>query len=192
MDKLLKNESHFAGMLGFWLSGKVSKEQKRELEQMFRLDYNGLNAACNRYMERTIKALDKEILSLEGFSVLDDEKFSVLLNSERLNRNLQKKLFRMIQKKSQFLGVLSPWLLDKLPEKEKVEFEETFRNVGDDPVKACNRYMSRTILAIEKSYITKKGFTAKKAMEFSALIYSPKLDKGLQKKLSHLILELYF
>ena len=72
MKKLLKNEAYFASTLGLWLSNQLSDEQKKELEQMFCLDYGGLINACNRYMIRTIKAIGNKIVSFDPEMVCRD------------------------------------------------------------------------------------------------------------------------
>lgn len=94
--ELLKNEACFAGALGMWLSDKLPNEQKKELETMFNLDYGGLVNACNRYMERTIKAIKKGYMSLEGFTVSDADSFAKLFNSDKLDRKLQDELSHLM------------------------------------------------------------------------------------------------
>jgi hypothetical protein len=96
MAKLLRKESCFAGTLGLWLSGQLSDDQKKELEQMFSLDYGGLVNACNRYMSRTTKAIKKGYMSLEGFTLKDADCFGSLLNSEKLDKALQSELSRLL------------------------------------------------------------------------------------------------
>ena len=96
MAKLLKNEACFAGTLGLWLSDRVSDDQKRELEQMFSLDYGGLVNACNRYMQRTAKAIKKGYMSLEGFTLKDADCFGSLLSSEKLDNSLQIELSHLL------------------------------------------------------------------------------------------------
>jgi len=96
MAKLLRKESCFAGTLGLWLSGQLSDDQKKELEQMFSLDYGGLVNACNRYMQRTTKAIKKGYMSLDGFTLKDADCFGSLLNSEKLDKGLQSELSRLL------------------------------------------------------------------------------------------------
>ena len=96
MAKLLKNESCFAGTLGLWLSNQLSEDQKKELETMFQLDYGGLVAACNRYLKRTAKAIRKGYMSLDGFTIEDAKKFSVLIDSPRLDAKLQSELSHLM------------------------------------------------------------------------------------------------
>ena len=99
MKKLLKNEAYFASTLGLWLSDQLSDEQKKELEQMFCLDYGGFINACNRYMIRTIKAIGNEIVSFEEFSDKDAECFANLLHSRNLDNVLQGLLSRSLEQK---------------------------------------------------------------------------------------------
>ena len=96
MAKLLRKESCFAGTLGLWLSGQLSDDQKKELEQMFSLDYGGLVNACNRYMQRTTKAIKKGYMSLDGFTLKDADCFGSLLNSEKMDKALQSELSRLL------------------------------------------------------------------------------------------------
>jgi len=96
MKKLLKNESCFVGSLGMWLSDKLTDDQQQELETMFQLDYGGLVNACNRYMERTIKAIKKGYMSLEGFTVADADAFAKLFNSDKLDKRLRNELSHLI------------------------------------------------------------------------------------------------
>ena len=96
MAKLLKNEACFAGTLGLWLSDQVSDDQKEELEEMFKLDYGGLVNACNRYLLRTTKAITKHKMSLEGFTLKDADCFGSLLNSEKLDKELQRELSHLL------------------------------------------------------------------------------------------------
>jgi hypothetical protein len=94
--KLLKNEARFAGTIGLWLSDELTDDQKNELEQMFSLDYGGLVNACNRYMLRTIKAIKKGYMSLDGFTIKDAEEFRKLLDSEKLDQSLQNELSHLL------------------------------------------------------------------------------------------------
>lgn len=96
MAKLLKNEACFAGTLGLWLSDQISEDQKKELETMFQLDYGGLVAACNRYIQRTIKAIRKGYMSMDDFTIEDAEKFRVLIDSPKLDGNLQSELSHLM------------------------------------------------------------------------------------------------
>ena len=96
MKKLLKNEACFAGTLGLWLSDQLTEDQKKELEEMFTLDYGGLVKACNRYMKRTAKAIKKGYMSLDGFTLKDADCFGSLLNSEKLDKGLQSELSRLL------------------------------------------------------------------------------------------------
>ena len=96
MKRLLKEEACFAGTLGLWLSDQVSDDQKKELEEMFRLDYGGLVNACNRYLQRTTKAIKKKKMSLDGFTLKDADCFGSLLNSEKLNKELQCELSHLL------------------------------------------------------------------------------------------------
>ena len=96
MKKLLKNEACFASTLGLWLSGQLTDDQKKELEEMFTLDYGGLVKACNRYMQRTTKAIKKGYMTLDGFTVEDAESFGSLLSSEKLDKNLQTELSHLL------------------------------------------------------------------------------------------------
>ena len=98
MRKLSK-ETVFVGFLGKWLSEEFPEEQRLELDQLFGLQSGKFVADCNRYMERTAKAVEKGLLSLEGFSPLHEEIFRRLLNSSRLDRELQRRLRDAIQKK---------------------------------------------------------------------------------------------
>ena len=96
MAKLLKNEACFVSTLGLWLSDQLSVDQKKELEQMFTLDYGGLVCACNRYMRRTIKAIKKGYMSLDEFTLEDAESFTSLLNNEKLDKELQSELAHLL------------------------------------------------------------------------------------------------
>lgn len=96
MAKLLKNEAYFASTLGLWLSGQLTDDQKKGLEQMFTLDYGGLVNACNRYMRRTAKAIKKGYMSLDGFTIEDAESFGSLLSSDKLDKELQGELSHLL------------------------------------------------------------------------------------------------
>jgi hypothetical protein len=96
MKKMLKNEACFAKTLGLWLSDQISDDQKKELQDMFSLDYGGLVNACNRYMRRTTKAIKKGYMTLDGFTVEDAESFGSLLSSEKLDKNLQTELSHLL------------------------------------------------------------------------------------------------
>ena len=99
MAKKLKNEACFASALGIWLSDQLTDNQRAELEQMFSLDYGGLDKACNRYMQRTIKAIRKGLLSADGFTAEDLASFARLLSSEKLDSALQTQLKNELQKR---------------------------------------------------------------------------------------------
>ena len=96
MKKLLKDEACFAGTLGLWLSDKLADDQKKELETMFQLDYGGLVNACNRYMQRTIRAIKRGYMSIEGFTQHDAECFGRLFNSDKLDVKLRNELSHLI------------------------------------------------------------------------------------------------
>jgi len=96
MKKLLKDEACFVKTLGLWLSDQVSDDQKEELEQMFSLDYGGLVNACNRYMQRTTKAIKKGYMSLDGFNLKDADCFGLLLSAEKLDNTLQIELSHLL------------------------------------------------------------------------------------------------
>ena len=93
---LLKNEAKFAENLGQMLSDDLIEEQKREVETLFTLDHGGIVKACNRYMQRTIKAIKKGYISLDVFSIKDAEAFSELFNSNKLDEKLQDELSHLL------------------------------------------------------------------------------------------------
>lgn len=95
-QKLLKNEAHFAQAIGLWLSSDFDDEQKKELDKLFSLDYGGLTNAANRYMTRTIKAIKKGYMSLEGFTIRDAECFRGILDSDQLDEKLQNELSHLL------------------------------------------------------------------------------------------------
>ncbi len=99
-QKFLKDETCFAGNLGRWLSDELSEKQKKEVEQMFALDHGGIVAACNRYMRRTIRAIKRVRVSLDGFDQKSAENFSKLLNCSRLDAQLRDELARLIYDES--------------------------------------------------------------------------------------------
>jgi len=94
--KLLKDEACFASTLGLWLSGLLTDDQKKELETMFQLDYGGLVNACNRYMERTSRAIKRGYMSMDGFTVADADAFAKLLNSDKLDKRLRNELSHLL------------------------------------------------------------------------------------------------
>jgi hypothetical protein len=94
--RLLKKEACFAGTLGNWLSSDMQEDQRRELEQMFNLDHGGFVNACNRYLRRTAKAIKKGYMSLDGFTIEDAESFAKLLDSEKLDKQLQEDLSHLL------------------------------------------------------------------------------------------------
>lgn len=96
MARLLKNEAYFVKTIGLWLSDEMPDSQKKELEQMFKLDYGGLVNACNRYMQRTTKAIMKKKMSLDGFTLEDANCFASLLSSDKLDKDLQMKLSHLL------------------------------------------------------------------------------------------------
>lgn len=98
--KFLKNETCFAGNLGKWLSDELPDKQKKEVEQMFTLDHGGIVAACNRYMQRTIRAIKRVRVSLDGFDQKSAENFNKLLNCSRLDARLRGELSRLIYDES--------------------------------------------------------------------------------------------
>lgn len=98
--KFLKNETCFAGNLGKWLSNELPDKQKKEVEQMFTLDHGGIVAACNRYMQRTIRAIKRVHVSLDGFDQKSAENFNKLLNCSRLDAHLRDELSRLIYDES--------------------------------------------------------------------------------------------
>jgi len=63
---------------------------------MFALDYGGLVNAGNRYMVRTIKAIKKGLMSLDGFTMQDAEKFNSLLGSDKLDEKLRNELTHLL------------------------------------------------------------------------------------------------
>lgn len=96
MRNFLKDESTFAATMALYASDDLSPEQKKEVEQLFTMDHGGIVAACNRYMERLIKAIKKGKISLEGFTVGDGYKFSLLLNNEKLSSELRTELNHLL------------------------------------------------------------------------------------------------
>ena len=96
MRKLLKDESAFAATMALYASDGLSSEQKKEIKQLFTMDHGGIVAACNRYMERLCKAIEKEKMSLKGFTKEDGEKFALLLNNEKLSKELRDRLSHLI------------------------------------------------------------------------------------------------
>lgn len=186
-SKLLKNESNHSEWVGFWLSDDCPDDQKRDIEEEFKLDYKGgLRGYCNDYMQRTIKAINKGIVSLNEFSILDDEEYSLLLSSNRLNENLQKEFFQLIQEKSHFVETMSSWLLGELSGKQKERFDKLFQD--KDPIAACNRYMKRTIRNIKRGFFSRKNFAdIQYAKMFSVWLNDERLDRELQIELSQLL-----
>jgi len=89
--KALHDETIFVGGIGLWLSGGLPDQ--KEIEELF-----DLVKGCNRYMERTIKAIRKGRVSLNGFTSQDKEIFSKLFDSEKLNKELGRQLKEEIEK----------------------------------------------------------------------------------------------
>ena len=98
-QKLLKKETVFAMTVGGWLSNSnvLPEEQRQELELLFGITNGKLIKDCERYLQRTIKGIEKGILSLDGFTQEDSECFSGLLNNEKLSKELRKSLTTLIQ-----------------------------------------------------------------------------------------------
>lgn len=91
MAKSLHDETFFVMGISFWLEGKLLDQE--EIESLF-----NLVDSCNRYMERTTKAIKKERVSLDGFTSQDKLIFSRLYDSEKLNKELGRQLREEIEK----------------------------------------------------------------------------------------------
>lgn len=96
MRNLLKSESTFAATMALYASDDLSPEQKKEVEQLFTMDHGGIVAACNRYMERLCKAIEKKKMSLKGFTTEDAAKFKMLLDNDKLSEELRDRLNHLL------------------------------------------------------------------------------------------------
>lgn len=96
MKNLVKNEANFAKELARGLSPDLSEEEKRVIDIRYGLDYGGIVNFANGYLRRLIKAIKKGRMSISGFSTEDAECFSGLLNSDRLDTELQTELSRLL------------------------------------------------------------------------------------------------
>ena len=96
--KFLTKEAYFAGVLGQWLTDDtIPAEQKEEIATLFLLDYGGLVPAINKYLDRTIRAIKRGHVSLEGFTKEDAECFAKLTGCEKLDAALRSELSRLIK-----------------------------------------------------------------------------------------------
>lgn len=107
MKKKLQNEALFVGFLGQCLFNEIPEDQRRELDDYFGMQSGRFVCDCNRYLERTIKALSKEIVSVRGLSMNGVQSFLKLLTSDKLDHTLQsgfrKALKEKLEKKVQEL-----------------------------------------------------------------------------------------
>ena len=99
MKKKLQNEALFVGFLGQCLFNEIPEDQRRELDDYFGLQSGRFVCDCNRYLERTIKALSKEIVSVRGLSMDGIQSFLKLLVSDKLDKNLQSGFRRTLKEK---------------------------------------------------------------------------------------------
>jgi hypothetical protein len=96
--KFLANESDLACTLGRWLTDdSIPAEQKEEIATLFQLDYGGIVPFCNKYLDRTIRAIKRGHVSLEGFTEKDAECFAKLTGCEKLDAALCSELSRLIK-----------------------------------------------------------------------------------------------
>lgn len=96
MKNQIKNEGNFAKTLGEALSPNLSDEEKRVIDIRYGLDYGGIVNFGNGYLRRLIKAIKKGRMTLEGFETSHAEMFSTILNSERLDSELQNELSHLL------------------------------------------------------------------------------------------------
>jgi hypothetical protein len=99
MAKSLKRDFPFVLTISAWLSGDVPEDQKHDLEVLFGISSTPLEKDCNRFLLRTYKGIVKGVVSIEGLTLKDLEVFDVLLNSKRLNPDLQESLRSVLFKK---------------------------------------------------------------------------------------------
>lgn len=115
MKHPIKKESNFVKELGRALSSDLTEEEKMILDVRYGLDYGGVANFANIYLGKLIKAIKKHLMSLEGFGPQDDEVFSILLNSDRLDRSLQRELSsllydpKMREKYFKWISMLAPY-----------------------------------------------------------------------------------
>ncbi len=96
MKHPIKEESNFVKELGRALSSDLTEEEKMILDVRYGLDYGGVANFANVYLGKLIKAIKKHLMSLDGFGPQDDEVFSILLNSDRLDGSLQRELSSLL------------------------------------------------------------------------------------------------
>lgn len=92
MCKSLKEENGFAKSLAGWMSDDMSDEQKKSLKEAFELDYGAFAEFCNIYLRKTVKAIKKGRLTIEGVDEKSIEGFDALLKSEKLDKQLRQEL----------------------------------------------------------------------------------------------------
>jgi len=96
MKNLIKDEANFAKELAHGLSPDLSEEEKKIIDIRYGLDYGGIVNFANGYLRRLIKAIKKGRMSIEGFEGKHAEDFSKLLDSERLDDELQAELSHLL------------------------------------------------------------------------------------------------
>ena len=99
MGKFWLDESKFVGFLVQCLYGKLPEDQRLELEQYFGLGNGQFVGDCNRYLERTKKAIDKRNLSIRGLALRNVGDFIKLLTSPKLNKTLQDDFKKVLVKR---------------------------------------------------------------------------------------------
>lgn len=92
----VKDEANFAKELAHSLSPDLSDEEKRVIDIRYGLDYGGIVNFANGYLRRLIKAIKKGRMSLTDFAGEHAEAFSKLLDSERLDDELQAELSHLL------------------------------------------------------------------------------------------------
>ena len=93
---LIKDEANFAKELAHSLSPTLSEQEKRVIDIRYGLDYGGIVNFVNGYLRRLIKAIKKNRMSMDGFSTENAKNFSGLLNSKRLDSELQSELSHLL------------------------------------------------------------------------------------------------
>lgn len=94
--KLLKNETIYVENMSRFVSGQgLTEFEKKEIETLFE-EEGGVVAACNRYMERTIKCIKKQNMSMDGFTVEHAMRWKKLFDNDKLSLKLRTELAHLM------------------------------------------------------------------------------------------------
>lgn len=98
MNKLV-DEIGFVGSFASICLGDIPENQKKEMENIFCFHGDEMIDSFNLWMKRTIETLKDGKISIEGLCFQHEECLSVLLDSSKLDKNLQENLKKLLRKK---------------------------------------------------------------------------------------------